>query len=134
MGAVPHAARVRAAMSDKPDDARSATTTFIPASTAAKHFPGHTERYVRETMTQLGFATKIGRRYYTTASDIEAFVNHVKEHGLCRRGGRSASRASVPLGARPRGRVSVCAEDDLREALALLEKMKAPAKAKRRAG
>ena len=109
-------------------------TTFIPASTAAKHFPEHTERYIRETMSQLGFATQIGRRYYTTASDIEAFVNHVKEHGLCRKKGQTSRRASAKAagtrGAQSRsgGRTALCADDELKEALALLAKMSASAK------
>lgn len=53
-------------------------------------------RYVREAMSDLGFARKIGREYFTTPGEAQRFLRHVEENGLCKTGrrGRTSSRTS----------------------------------------
>jgi hypothetical protein len=78
---------------------------FLPVIAVMAHFPkpGPSARYVRERMMDLGFAQRIGRQYYTTAAQIERFVEFVKENGLCKtkpRGRRSNRPSEREVGTR----------------------------------
>jgi hypothetical protein len=101
---------------------------FVPISVVLERLPAgkYTPRYVRETMSKLGFARKIGREYLTTPGEAESFIKHVKENGLClgKIGhlGRTSSRTSgARRGTRAAMSPSVLAvvspERELKEAL-----------------
>jgi hypothetical protein len=99
---------------------------FIPIDDVmAKLGPKFNRRYVREAMSDLGFARKIGREYFTTPGEAQSFLRHVEENGLCKTG-RRARTSNRTSGARrgTRGALSpsvtaiVSPERELKEALA----------------
>jgi hypothetical protein len=103
---------------------------FLPITEAMKRFPpgGPSLRFVRDRMKALGFAKKVGRSYYTTAGQIDRFMQHVVEYGLCKQTktrGQSSSRRSEKAtgspvaGSRSASRMVRLPADDLKEALAL---------------
>lgn len=100
---------------------------FIPIDDVmAKLGPKFTRRYVREAMSDLGFARKIGREYFTTPGEAQSFLRHVEENGLCKTGrrARTSSRTSGQRtrhgtrgGMSPYVTAIVSPERELREAL-----------------
>ena len=102
-----------------------AEVAFVPIDDVmAKLPPKFTRRYVREVMSDLGFARKIGREYFTTPGEAQSFLRHVEENGLCktghreRRSSRSTAKTAGTRGGRSPSVMAVKSpEHELREAL-----------------
>lgn len=101
---------------------------LIPIADVMSKMPaGVSPRYVRETMTKLKLARKIGRAYYTTPDQVARYLEVLKQEGLCReptaRQRRGSSRTSgarrgTRAGTSPSALAVVSPEYELREALA----------------
>ena len=103
---------------------------LLPIAEVMKRFPpgGPSLRFVRDRMKALGFAQKAGRSYYTSAGQIDRFMQHVLEYGLCEQtktqGQNSSPKSARATGSRAAGSRSAkrtvrLPADDLKEALAL---------------
>jgi hypothetical protein len=124
---------------ERPFTVATGRESFVPVSDVLGQLPPgkFSPRYVREAMSRLGFARKLGREYFTTPGEVQKFLEHIKENGLCRkteRHGQPSSRTGVARRVGTRGAMSpsvlavVSPERELKEALARIASRKRSAR------